>query len=409
MVVLHLITTMDPAKGGVCRAVCNMAKGLHALGVDNEVASLDPDGLEKEAGASFSLHALGPASGPWQRSPKLIPWLLENLPRIDVVILHGLWLYHGYALRKAMRHLRQSRGGSSVPKVLIMPHGMLDPYFQRDPERRLKAIRNRIYWELVERSLVNEADGLLFTCDEERRLAAESFPRYRPRQTFVVGLGVEEPPPFIERMRHQFSSKCPDLGDRKYLLFISRIHPKKGVDLLIKAYAALLKDAGDGLETMPALVIAGPGVETPYGASMLALAAETCPAGTVHWPGMLSGDSKWGAFHGCEAFVLSSHQENFGIAVVEALACGKPAMISRQVNIWKEIEQGGGGISAEDTLQGTTLLLNTWYSSLKAGKDFRASALQCYRNHFDIDNAASRMNRALQETVIQPPALAHSV
>ena len=75
---------------------------------------------------------------------------------------------------------------------------------------------------------------------------------------------------------------------------------------------------------------------------------------------MLTGHAKWGAFYGAEAFILPSHQENFGIAVVEALACGKPVLISKQVNIWHEIIEGGGGLVEEDTTAGTLRLLESW-------------------------------------------------
>ena len=92
-------------------------------------------------------------------------------------------------------------------------------------------------------------------------------------------------------------------------------------------------------------MIAGPGLDTAFGREMRQLAESLCPQPStltpqpaVFFPDMLTGDAKWGALYGCEAFVLPSHQENFGIAVVEALACGKPVLISNQVNIWREIE-----------------------------------------------------------------------
>src|SRR6185369_16511419 len=105
---------------------------------------------------------------------------------------------------------------------------------------------------------------------------------------------------------------------------------KKGVDLLISAYADVYQSK-PASPAPPALVIAGP-LNSDFADAMQKLAAELSPRDTVFWPGLLSGDAKWGAFHGCEAFVLPSHQENFGIAVAEALACGKPVLISNQVN-----------------------------------------------------------------------------
>ena len=123
-----------------------------------------------------------------------MPWLVENLERFDIIIVHALWVYHGYALRKAMR-LATKKGKAagpkktSLPKVYVMPHGMLDPYFQRADTRKLKAARNWLYWKLIESKLVNEAEGILFTCEAELLLAREPFRPYHPRKEMNIGYG----------------------------------------------------------------------------------------------------------------------------------------------------------------------------------------------------------------------------
>ncbi|HYP57984.1 MAG TPA: glycosyltransferase, partial [Beijerinckia sp.] len=77
----------------------------------------------------------------------------------------------------------------------------------------------------------------------------------------------------------------------------------------------------------------------------------------IHWPGMVSGDAKWGAYRACEAFVLPSHQENFGIVVAEAMACGRPVLTTTKVNTWREVQGCGGGLISTDDLSGVTELL----------------------------------------------------
>ena len=99
----------------------------------------------------------------------------------------------------------------------------------------------------------------------------------------------------------------------------------------------------------------------------------------------------------CEAFVLPSHQENFGIAVVEALACSKPVLISNQVNIWREIKAAGGGIVEDDSQKGTTTMLETWgYLSYKEKALINDRARKCFENKFSIGPAATRFMEALQ-------------
>lgn len=384
MKLLRLIASMDPAKGGPVQGIRNLTPALWAQGVETEVVSLDDPDAPFLAGLGLRVHALGPAGGRWSYSSRLMPWLKAHLREYDVVILHGLWQYPGYALRQVVRGLRDA------PPYLMYPHGMLDSWFQKEPSRRWKALRNLIYWRLVECRIVADATALLFTCEEEKRLAAGTFARYRPRREITVGYGVPVPPEASAEDRAAFLALCPGLRpDQPYLLFLSRLHAKKGLDLLIRAYGAL----GDR-ETLPALVIAGPGGERAFGQDMRKLAAGLAPVELIYFAGMLQDGAKWAAFRGCLAFVLPSHQENFGIAVVEALACGKPVLISNKVNIWQEIAQGGAGLVAPDTLEGTTQLLEQWLADPARWSD-QAPMLRCYQSHFAVDQAAAALHRVL--------------
>src|SRR5215212_3064713 len=106
------------------------------------------------------------------------------------------------------------------------------------------------------------------------------------------------------------------------------------------------------------LVLAGP--EQQDGVRLRELAAQLGIGERVVWTGMLNGDLKWGALHAAEVFALPSHQENFGLAVVEALACGVPVLISREVNIWREVVESSAGLAEPDSIEGTTALLQQW-------------------------------------------------
>ena len=142
------------------------------------------------------------------------------------------------------------------------------------------------------------------------------------------------------------------------------------------------------------LLMAGPG-DAEYLAELRRLAPAS--AGSIRWLGMLSGDSKWGALHAAEAFVLPSHQENFGIAVVEALACGKPTLISNKVNIWREIADDGAGLVEEDDRAGTSRLLEHWLG-LPAG-DREAMARRArvsFEQRFQSDRATTHLVESLR-------------
>jgi len=267
---------------------------------------------------------------------------------------------------------------------------MLDPYFQKAGSRKLKALRNEIYWKLLENKVINRANGILFTCEEELLLARTTFSNYRPQREINVGYGIQPPPAYQPAMCQAFAAKVPSWNGEPHLVFLSRIHPKKGVDLLIKAYLQLEEE----VEKLPQLIIAGPGLDGEFGKEMQAMAS---PSPNIYFPGMLSGDAKWGAFYTSEAFVLPSHQENFGIAVAEALACAKPVLISDKVNIWREIAQENAGIVKNDTEKETYQLLKNWVSSSASKKSEMAdSALEVYQNYFTMAQAAQQFLEGIQ-------------
>ena len=397
MKLLHIIGSMDAKTGGPCQMIRNFAPAFVAQGNSLDVLCLDVPDAKDTATNPFRIHALGQGRGPWNYHPGLLPWLKKHLAEYDVAVLNGLWQFQGYALWKAS----QSPG---APPYFIFPHGMLDPWFQKLSVRPVKALRNWVYWKTIQHRIVNQSAGLLFTCEEEQRLAREPFRPYRPKKETVVGLGVPEPPEFEEAMTNAFEEKCPGITGRRYFLFMGRIHPKKGIDLLINAYADLCRSAATAGRLMPRLVIAGPEWDSEYGQEMRKRAAQLCPPQSVYWPGLLSGNAKWGALYGCEAFVLISHQENFGIAVVEALACGKPVLISSQINIWREIQEDRAGLVRDDTPPGAGELFRQWQSlSPEDLTVLQNSAKACYRNRFGILPANQRFLAAVNGTGAERP------
>jgi len=383
--ILHVLPDMDPKAGGVCQAVRSIVEYTSSEDVVNEVVCLDEPGAPYLEEEKFNVHALRKGKTAWNYHPNLIKWLKEHLGTFDKVVVHGLWQYQSFAVYTVWSKLKKNK-----PSLYVMPHGMLDPYFQKAEGRKLKALRNQIFWQFVERNLVNQADGLLFTCETEMILARQPFKPYLPKKEFVVGLGVEKPPFFTQSMVDQFYLICHEVIGQKYLLFISRLHPKKGVDILIKAYLSLAQTN----IVLPKLVIAGPGLDTEYGKEMVAL-AQSHP--DIVFPGMLTGAAKWGAFYSCEAFILPSHQENFGIAVVEALACRKPVLITDQVNIFREILEGRGGLVEDDTQIGVQKLLTSWTKLNQEEKYvFVNDAERTYEKYFSPAQAALSILKVLK-------------
>ena len=388
MKILRVISSMHPSNGGPCQGIRNAIPYFQKAGISTEVVCMDDENSDYSITDNFTIYKIGNGKTSYQYQPKLLEWLKNNILNYDFVIVHGLWQYHNYAVQKIIKLLKKQN--LKIPKVIVMPHGMLDPYFQKAADRKWKALRNELVWSFIEKKCINQADAVFYTCEEEMRLAATTFKNYKPKKTFNVGYGIQMPPENNIVLKEEFYKSCPTAEGKKYFLFLSRIHEKKGVDLLIKAYNELCQE-GSGF---PDLVIAGP-TESDYAKEMMQLASHNPK---IHFPGMLSGKSKWGAFYNCEAYFLPSHQENFGIAIVEAMACKKPVLITKNVNIWNEIHVGGGGwvINLDENNELRNTLSEIVEQSDENLEIKGLKAFETYLDKFDIEICANKFIQTLK-------------
>jgi glycosyltransferase involved in cell wall biosynthesis len=375
MRLLNVIHSVNRERGGPAEGLRQLVLADAELGHSHEVATLDAPNAPWLADFPVPLHALGPSRLTYGYTPRLRPWLIEHAPRFDAVIVHGLWQYIGLCTRQALRP-------HGVP-YFVFCHGMLDPWFKR--EYPVKHLKKWLYWPWGEYRVLRDANAVLFTAEEEAQLAAQSFWLYRARPA-VVGYGLELDAAAGTADAETFLDAYPATRGKRRLLFLARIHPKKGCDLLIDAFA-------DAAATDPALhlVMAGPD-QVGWSTQLRERAARLGVADRITWCGMLTGELKWAALRAAEVFVLPSHQENFGIAVAEALALGVPVLISDKVNIWREIDAAGAGLVGADTAEGTRATLRRWLALDAAQRSaMRSSAGACFETHFRMSAAARRL------------------
>lgn len=370
---LHLIGTLDPSYGGPVAVLTQFVTGCTEFGIEPEIVTLDSPADAWIADFPGVVHALGPSYGRYRYCPRLRPWLRDHLGAYDAVVVHGIWQYQSRTARAAC-------GVAGAPYFLFV-HGALDPWFKRQYPR--KHAKKALYWRLAEARVLREARAVLFTCEEERRLARLSFRPYGATEA-IARLGIEEPAGDPGAQRQAFLEAYDHLRDKRVLLFLSRIHPKKGCDLLIQAFATAC--AGDDRLR---LVVAGPD-EVRWQVKLTDLADALGVSDRITWTGMLAGQVKWGAYRAADAFVLPSHSENFGMVVPEALACGLPVLITDKVNIWREIDRAGAGLIDEDTVAGATALLERWLSLPEDETDrMRRHARACFMENFELQGAAA--------------------
>lgn len=388
--ILHVLDTIDGKSGGPVQWMKVSAEAQLAR-ADPEVVTLDKADAPFIRDFPFKVHAFGedhkvntwaPAFG---YSSSLLPWLKAHAGDYDAVVVHGIWSYHALAVWKAL-------AGTRTPYV-VYPHGMMDPWFKRTYP--LKHLKKQAYWSLFLGKILRDAQAVLFTAEDEQTSARGVFAGFGTYKERLVKLGIAPPPSRAEEQSAAFRALLPQLEGRPFLLHLGRIDPKKGCDLLVAAFAQVAQAHPD-----LRLVMAGPD-QAGWRPKLEAMAVELGVADRVLWPGMVTGDAKWGAFRLAQAFVLPSHQENFGIAVAEALACGTPVIISNKVNIWREIEAGGAGLVAEDDLAGTVTNLQAFQRlDAKARDAMRTRAFEVFHERFNLDRCAMELVDLLEHEVI---------
>lgn len=393
-----MIGTLSPEAGGPPEVVRQLVEAYAEVGDTIEVVCGDHPDEGFLASIACPVHALGPSLlGRYAFSLRVWRWLQRNAHRFDGIVMNGIWTFPDLAVRAAARRAQVPYG--------LLPHGALDPWFNRTyPLKHLKKI---LYWPL-QYAVLRDAQAVFFTSETERDLAKTSF-RPNSWNSVVVPFGINDPEKPgkgpeenganglepIEKGRatpnrqiEAFYATFPELRQRSFLLFLGRLHEKKGCDLLIRAFARMA-------DTLPGvdLVIAGPDHEG-LKSKLQRLAEKLGIAGRVHWPGMIAGDIKWGAIRAADAFVLPSHQENFGVAVIESLAVGRPVLISNQVNIWPDIKADGAGLVEGDTVDGTEQLLRGWFKLPREERDAMAArARVSFVKRYTMNRTAVAINR----------------
>ena len=370
--ILHVIHSVDPRGGGPIEGIRQLSAPMLAEGHHVEIMSLDAPGTAWDGALPF--HPIGRGRGGYSYgyAPGVVDWFVRHADHYDVTLVNGLWQFGGLAVWRAAQKTGRPYG--------VFTHGMLDPWFKR--RYPLKHLKKWLYWPWGEYRVLRDAAAVFFTCEQERRDARESFWLYRCNED-VLGFGIAPPPRDAAAQLAAFHEKFPELTGKRLLLFLGRVHEKKGCEMLLRAFARTHSDLH--------LIMAGP-ADDAYAESLKRLAGEPALAGRVTWTGMIQGDLKWGAFRAAEAFVLPSHQENFGISVVEALACERPVLISDKVNIWREITADGAGLSDDDTPEGTHRLLARWLALRPEERNaMQTRTRACFEKHFQAEGVARHL------------------
>jgi len=386
MKILRVIRSLDPCGGGPIEGLKSSIPYLNQLGISTTVACLDPPSSAFIANLPFPVIPLGPVHLGYGFRFGIVDDLRRLAPEFDSVIVEGLWQYHTLACWLAYR-------GTSLP-YFVFVHGMLDPWFNtRYP---FKFLKKSLYWRLFEHRILRDASAVFYTSLRERSLARTSFKPYQAND-LCVGYGAPTPLLPTSEDLSKYYSRFPQLFGKSIFLFFGRIHPKKGVDLLVHAFSYILP-----LFPNSHLVLAGP-VSHSYHSQLNKKISSLSLFPHVTWCGYLDAGFKRAAFSTADLFCLPSHQENFGVAVAEALSYGLPVSISDQVCISDEVLASNAGFVNPVTPSGTLKGLISWCELQAAARtQMSINASNLFTLQFEWKNSTARLAHALQSCTSIP-------
>lgn len=386
MRILHILGSLQQSSGGPLRGVFDLSARGFEYNLHSEIVGVGPLNVSDNPLSKALIHSL-PSGFPrsYAYCSRLRPWLRERLRDFDGVVIHGMWQYPSWAA--AEECLRSEK------PYACFPHGMLEPW-SFFGQGWYKAAKKALYWQLREAKILQRACHIFFTSQREMNLAQKTFSLQPPQSLLVPNGAVLQVPP----VRTPSSCEIIQPADRKVALFLGRLHPKKNLEFLISSWAKA------ALPSQWHLVIAGPG-DAAYVGSLGRLVQQLRLGGHVHFLGYVGGADRAYLFQRADWFLLPSLQDNFGIAVLEAISSGCPVVISDQVYIG-DYFGGYRGILRLDA--------DVWAEFMNGDMvddNFREEAVRQLRSivecRFSIEAIAHRWATRLMQVFSTPQPLVH--
>ncbi|MBU0761724.1 MAG: glycosyltransferase [Candidatus Altiarchaeota archaeon] len=317
MRVLIVAPSLEREYGGPSKAVLDNKKWLGKYGVKVDIATTYREKTKEYCGDG--IFAFPSSLGNFRYSPKLSRWLDKNITNYDLVQIDTIFHYSTYISSKKARMY-------GIPYV-IQPHGMLEDKLLTSKSRWKK----KVFLQLVKDSLDN-ADAIILTSKYEEKTCGVKLPKDK---FFIQPLGIEV---LDEKGKTKIKDFFPELENKRIILFLSRIHPKKGLEILLHSIGIILRE-----DKNLALVVAGSG-DKAYEDKLKSLVEEEGLGDSVVFTGFVGGNVKKTLFQNSVFFILSSHSENFGVAVVEAMSYGLPVLVSDTVGVADDILEYNAGL-----------------------------------------------------------------
>ncbi|MBD2385318.1 glycosyltransferase [Cylindrospermum sp. FACHB-282] len=380
MKILHIIPSVASVRGGPSQAVLETVKALRNQGVDAEIATTNDNGndlLDLPLGKLIDYKQVPvqffPRFSPkvnsireFAFSSQLTRWLWQNVSNYDLLHVHAIFSYASTAAMAIARF-------QNIPYI-VRPLGQLSEWSLQQ-----SAGKKQIYLHLIERTNLNHSRALHLTSQQEQQ---EVYRLALSAPSFVLPHGLSIPPP-IPHVRYLLRQHLNVPADEPVILFLSRLHPKKGLEYLIPALGKLTHHRFT-------FVLAGSGSQE-YEAEIESLLISTGIRSRTHFAGFVAGETKNLFLQGSDLFALTSHAENFGLAVLEALAVGVPVLVSPGVALASVVQQHQLGYIAELDVLAIASAIEQYLSHPQETKEMSDRARQVVMENYTWDRVAQEM------------------
>ena len=361
--ILRIISSLDPEYGGPPTAIVDSTIALNKIGFKVDIVTHDNKESQFVKIKNTTIHNMGPSLlGDYNLNFKFTKWLIQNRSKYDLFIVHGLWQFNTLAARLFLKK-----------KYYVFVHGQLDPSYKKFFFNKIKKF---IYWNLIEKKNLKDSKFILLTNKKEKDLLNDTYVNTKGLKKKVVGYGILEPKYDTSKVKKIFYKKFKSLKDKDFYIYLGRFHNKKGCEIIMNAvkYFSLRKKPINVLMC---------GSNNIYKKYLQKISKDLNIEKNIIWSNFLKNDLKLGALLSSKAMLLPSYGENFGVALVEAMACGIPVLTTNKVNIYNYIIKNNAGYISSPNNVNFIKIINKFENLKKSNiTQLKKNAYRCFKNNF---------------------------